>query len=203
MSLQYNALNRRMLKRIIFLTIITVISTKLSIAGTVQLDTTFNGTGYRIQQIGAQDGSIVQSVALQDVGKIVLGGYLLGGSGPYDFHALRVNTNGSLDTSFDGDGILTTNLGPFDTARKTLIQPDGKILLGGDRYAGNTNTDFAITRYNDNGSLDNTFDGNGIAAPTVSGFSDERCYDMALQPDGKIVMVGTTSPWVDILQLCV
>ena len=94
---------------------------------------------------------------------------------------------------FDGDGYAITTVNNFDRGDTLLFQPDGKILLSGECYSGNSNDNFTVLRYNTNGTLDNTFDGNGIATPPVNGFSDEHSYDMGLQTDGKIVMVGTTA----------
>ena len=105
---------------------------------------------------------------------------------------MRLNTNGTLDTGFDMDGFVITTVANFNRGDTTLIQPDGKILLGGERYFGTSNNDFTILRYNTDGTLDNTFDSDGVASPAQNGFSDDHGYDMALQPDGKIVMVGST-----------
>jgi uncharacterized delta-60 repeat protein len=161
-------------------------------AGVVTLDTTFNSTGYQVQNFGTA-GALAESMVIQPDGRIVLGGYTWGVAGPTDFAAMRYNPDGTLDMNFDGDGKVSTNLGPFDTARVVLVQPDGKILLGGDRYAGETNYDFAVVRYNPDGSLDNSFDFNGLVVTNRSAFSRERGYGMVLQPDGKILIVGTTA----------
>ncbi|MGC2237791.1 MAG: FG-GAP-like repeat-containing protein [Pyrinomonadaceae bacterium] len=164
----------------------------LANAGRVSLDTTFNGTGYRVQTITA-GGSVGESLGIGSDGKIVLGGWTIG-TALYDrFAAMRVNPTGTLDTGFDSDGFVITAVGNFDRGDTLLVQPDGKTLLSGDRYFGSSNDDFTILRYNTDGTLDNSFDGNGVAAPVVNGFSDEHCYDMALQPDGKIILVGTTA----------
>jgi uncharacterized delta-60 repeat protein len=161
-------------------------------AGTVSLDPTFNGTGYRIQSISSE-GAIGESVAVQSDGKIVLGGWTLSIAVYGSFAAMRVNANGTLDSTFNNDGLVTSAVNNFNRGDTLLMQPDGKILLGGDAYSGDSNDNFTILRYNTNGFLDTTFDGNGVATHNVSGFSDEHSYDMALQPDGKIVMVGTTA----------
>ncbi len=174
------------------------VSVNTAFAGIVTLDTTFNNSGYRHQNLSS-NGSIAESVAIQPDGKIIAGGWTFS-SGPGDFVSVRVNANGSLDTSYNSNGIVLSNFGPFDRGDTILIQPDGKILFGGERYSGFTNNDFAIARYNPNGSLDNSFDGNGLAAPVINGFSDEYCYDMSLQNDGKIVMVGSTAPSTTIGQ---
>ncbi len=161
--------------------------------GTVVLDTTFNGIGYRLQTVNSE-GSQGTSLAIQPDGKIFLGGWVYV-SGLTDYMALKFNPNGTFDTSFDTDGIATTNLGPVDLAKTIRIQADGKILLGGNRFgSAGTNDDFGFVRYNTNGTLDNSFDANGIFAPNINGFSAENLYDMTLQPDGNIVAVGTTAP---------
>ncbi len=193
MLFQYTFHNVNMLKRIIFLTLITVFSTTFLIAGTLQLDTTFNGTGYQIQQISG-NGSGIRSIALQSDGKIVLAGNtgpVFGVSALADFSVLRVNSAGILDSSFDQDGIVTTNIGTTDSARKVVIQPDGKILVGGDAYTNGNFYHCAVARYNTDGTLDDSFDFDGIAIPKVG--NQDRCNDIVLQPDGKILMVGVTS----------
>ena len=78
---------------------------------------------------------------------------------------MRYNVNGSLDTTFSGDGVVTTDLGSnFDQAYSVTLQSDGKILVAG-YYNGaaspNFNYDFALVRYNADGTLDTSF--NGIA----------------------------------------
>jgi uncharacterized delta-60 repeat protein len=183
-------------RTILFLLALSL-STILTIAGPVTLDTSFNTTGYRVQFL-ISDGSVGESVAFQPDGKIVLGGWTRSIALWGSFAVMRLNTNGGLDSSFDGDGIAITTVANFNRGDTIRIQPDGKILLAGNRYFGNTNNDFTMLRYNLDGTLDNTFDGNGIAAPNTSGFWDDYAYDMALQPDGKLVLVGTTAPTTTI-----
>lgn len=80
----------------------------------------------------------------------------------------RYNTNGSLDTTFDGDGKVTTAIGTSDDiGRSAALQTDGKIVVAGSTSTGGTNSDFALVRYNTNGSLDTSFDGDGkVTTPT-------------------------------------
>jgi len=101
----------------------------------------------------------------------------------------RYNTNGSSDTSFDGDGMLTTDFGSSgDVAYSGAILSDGKIVVAG--YAGNgTDIDFALARYNTNGSLDTSFDGDGKLITAV-GTSFSRASSVAIQADDKIVAFG-------------
>ena len=110
-----------------------------------------------------------------------------------DFGLLRLNTNGTLDTSFDGDGkLLTDYIGSEDYAAAIAIQPDGKIVTGGAVHFGGSNYDFALIRYHPNGALDTTFDGDGkISHQFGPGHDDIR--DIVLQPDGRIVCVGNTN----------
>jgi uncharacterized delta-60 repeat protein len=111
----------------------------------------------------------------------------MAGSNNGDFAVARYNTNGSLDTTFDGDGKVTTVLSTStNEAEAVAIQSDGKLVV-----AGSNNGDFAVVRYNGNGSLDTTFDGDGIVTTAIS-TSDDRANGVALQSDGKIVVAGST-----------
>ncbi len=157
-------------------------------AGTVSLDPTFNNTGYRIQSVDP-DGEFGRSIGIQSDGKIVLGGWTLGAALYDRFAAMRLNSDGMLDTSFSGDGIVTTAYSNFNQVEKLLIQSNGRIILGGTRYFGQN--DFAMIRYTTDGSLDTSFDGDGGAASPIDGNSEDFGKDMALQLDGKIVMVGS------------
>ena len=100
--------------------------------------------------------------------------------------------SGSLDPSFDTDGIVTTPIGSSDAfGRSIAIQSDGKIVVAG--YSDNGTQDvFAITRYNTNGSLDSTFNTDGIVN-TAIGTSGNRAHALAIQNDGKIVAAGYAS----------
>ncbi len=103
----------------------------------------------------------------------------------------RLNANGTLDTSFDGDGkrILAIGSGT-ESGRSVAIQNDGKIVIGGYNYNG-SNDDFVVVRLTSSGALDSTFDGDGIANVPI--LVSDLGFDMALQPDGKIVMAGAIS----------
>ena len=105
------------------------------------------------------------SVAIQSDGKIVAAGYSYNGSNN-DFALVRYNTDGSLDTSFDSDGKVTTAIGSGnDYAYSVAIQSDGKIVAAG-QYNG-SNDDFALVRYNTDGSLDTNFDSDGKVTTAI------------------------------------
>src|SRR5262245_57031522 len=97
--------------------------------------------------------------------------------------------DGSLDLTFDTDGKVTKPVGGIiDQGRATVIQPDGKILVAG--YSSNgSNNDMSVVRFDTNGALDNSFDTDGKVITDFAGMDDEA-YAIALQTDGKIVVVG-------------
>jgi uncharacterized delta-60 repeat protein len=151
------------------------------------LDTSFGSSGKVIQPIGSSN-DYGYSLAIQSDGKILLGGYCDGGSNS-DFCIARFNSNGTLDTSFGSIGKVIQPIGSSDDKGYSLaIQPDGKILFGG--YCSNgSNNDFCIARFNSDGTLDTTFGSSGKVIQPI-GFWDDFGRSLAIQPDGKILLVG-------------
>jgi uncharacterized delta-60 repeat protein len=145
------------------------------------LDTSFSGDGKQTTDFGSS-GDRAHGVAIQADGKIVAAGESLGGSG-FDFALARYNSNGSLDTSFSGDGKQTTDSGGSEAASGVKLQSDGKIVA-----VGSDDADFALARYNPNGSLDTTFSGDGKQTTDFGGSDGAR--GVALQADDKIVAAG-------------
>ena len=146
------------------------------------LDPSFNGTGRAVETEGDAQG-----VAIQADGKIVVVGSIFT-TPTVDFKVVRYNSNGTLDTSFDQDGIVVTSVREAtDVAYSVAIQTDGKLVVSG-RSDSNPVfvTSFAIVRYNTNGSLDNTFDSDGKVI--VPGPGNAITDSIAIQPDGKIVV---------------
>ena len=154
------------------------------------LDPSFNGNGKVTTAIG-NGGDVGNSVAVQPDGKIVVGGSSLNGSTPH-FALVRYNPNGSLDLSFNGTGKVTTAIGNSSSEGRSLaVQPDGKIIVAGYSYNGGNYEDFALVRYNPNGSLDPSFNGTGKVT-TAIGNSSDIGHSVAVQPDGKIVIAGSS-----------
>jgi len=155
------------------------------------LDTTFGSSGVLTTSVGIY-GTSAASIKIQSDGKIVVGGTAAGAFlGKTDVALVRYNTNGSLDNTFDFDGMLTTDLGSiYDYGESIAIQSDGKIILAGFTING-SDADIALVRYNTNGSLDNTFDFDGKVISHF-GSGKNECYSVAIQSDGKIVAVGNT-----------
>jgi len=127
-------------------------------------------------------------VAIQADGKIVVAG---SSGSPRDFALARYNPDGSLDTSFDVDGRVTTDFGGDDSGAAVAIQSDGKIVVAG---TGGP-VDFALARYNADGSLDTGFSGDGRLTTDFLG-SNDVATGIALQSDGKIVAVGEALPFL-------
>ena len=98
--------------------------------------------------------------------------------------------DGDLDAGFAGTGKTTTAIAfGFDMGSSVAVQPDGKILVGGTAWDDNFETVFAVARYNSNGTLDGTF-GSGGKVRVFDFFNWGNKVDIALQADGKIVLVG-------------
>ena len=108
-----------------------------------------------------------------------------------DFSVVRYHANGTLDTSFSGDGKAAVDFaGKSDHGEGVAVQPDGKIIVAGSATLDNYDRDFGLARFNDDGTLDTTFGVNGKVTTDVGSY--DYAYDVALQRDGKIVVSGTS-----------
>lgn len=141
-------------------------------------DSAFGGDGIVTADPSPEPGEAgggAYAMALQPDGRIVVGGDV--GTTRFDFSLMRFLTDGTLDTSFDGDGMVRTDFGDYETVHGLAVQSDGKIVAAG----GDT-----MARYLANGALDTGFDGDGKV--TVTG---GVAWDLALQTsDGRIVLAG-------------
>jgi uncharacterized delta-60 repeat protein len=134
--------------------------------------------------------SIIRSIAIQPDDRIVVGGYA--DTTTTDFALARYNSDGRLDTSFGGDGKVTTDfLGDWDDIFSILIQPDGKIVAAGRAYDQQQYWHTAVARYNSDGTLDANFASSGKTTIDFSG-SDSYAHSLVMQPDGRLVIVGGT-----------
>jgi len=151
------------------------------------LDSGFGTGGRVITDFGNEDNS-AEALAIQQDGKIVIAGE---SSGPTsdDFGVARYNTNGTPDTSFSGDGLATTEFdGNKDEAHAVAIQIDGKIVAAGVANR-DVSGDFALARYNTNGSPDTLFGTNGHLTTDFASGADEA-YALAIQTDSMILVAG-------------
>jgi len=165
------------------------------------LDTTFGSPatpGKVLTDFGNAD--IAYAVAVQPDGKIVAAGNAMTTGSGLDFAVARYNSDGTLDTTFGQSstpGKVTTMFSAdSDTASALLLQADGKILVGGDCYQGasGTGVDFALARYNADGTLDATFGTGGKVTTALAQFSGrDSIYALALQTiagEARIVAAG-------------
>ena len=131
----------------------------------------------------------VLGMAIQRDGKVVAVGYAKTTTGD-DWGVARYNSDGSLDASFGKGGKVTTDFANnFDTASGAAIQSDGRIVVGGFAVNPNTEFDFALVRYNSDGSLDTSF-GKGGKVTTDFANSSDNAPSVAIQSDGKIIAIG-------------
>ena len=161
------------------------------------LDNTFGSRG-KVRTDFPGLAAVASAVVIQPDGKIVVAG----GAFPLftfagNFELVRYNSNGSLDTTFGNGGIVTTNFPQGSYAFALALQPDGKIIAAGTVFVNfnpgdQSNTDFALARYNSNGTPDTTF-GNGGQVTTDFGGLEDDAFSILIQPDGKIVAVGSAN----------
>ena len=151
------------------------------------LDPTFGSNGVVLTPFLA-----ARSLALAPDGRIVVAGGASDPANPGGFFAVaRFLKNGALDASFDGDGWNTTDLAGFDeSAAAVSVQLDGKVLAAGTSANPDFSLDFALLRYNADGTDDWTFGTLGRVITDFAGRSD-GARGIALQPDGKIVLAGS------------
>ncbi len=167
---------------------------RFNIDGT--LDSSFANGGSAVLPMAHE----IFGLAIQPDGKsVVVGSVLLGCC--LNILVTRFSSDGALDTSFGGDGIITTGytaedqplvpsaLGWHAVASDIAIQADGKLIVSG--YAFYDGYSARLLRYNSDGSLDSSFDSDGIAWLS----SMYRGQSVALQTDGRIVAAGTSRIW--------
>jgi uncharacterized delta-60 repeat protein len=161
------------------------------------LDNTFGSRG-RVRTDFPGLAAVPSSVVIQADGKIVVAG----GAFPLftfagNFEVVRYNRNGSLDTSFGAGGIVTTTFPEGSYAFDVALQPDGKIIAAGTVFVDfnpgdQSDTDFALARYNPDGTPDATFGNGGQVMTDFVGMEDDA-FSVLIQPDGKIVAVGSAN----------
>ncbi|MEW6194356.1 MAG: T9SS type A sorting domain-containing protein [Bacteroidota bacterium] len=161
------------------------------------VDGTFGGVGF-VEMNLVRGSGYPTNVSQQSDGK-----FLIGGTAFIDgekFSLVRFNQNGSIDPTLDYDGVAydRTDLNTFNYSTSMAIQSDNKIIVGGYSKINIYTYDFMLTRFNTDGSIDNTFGNNGIVTTDINSRND-YLEDIKLQSDHKIVGVGysntgTTTP---------
>jgi uncharacterized delta-60 repeat protein len=151
------------------------------------LDTTFGGDG-RVTTNFTTGDDVAAGVAIQANGKIVAAGTAFADCGCNRFALARFNTDGTLDTTFNADGRVTTPFAFGGHANAVAIAANGKIVAAG---WSSELARFAVARYTPDGSLDSGFSANGKVAVSM-GRGETGATGVAIQANGKIVAVGFT-----------
>ncbi len=146
-------------------------------------DTNFDGDGIVLNSL--LNGTV--AVAVQTDGKILVAGNSFNGNEDY-FSVIRLNSNGSLDSAFGSNGKAAVSFGLIDFLSDMVLQSDGKIVLVGNADLSSSNPYPALLRFNSNGTLDNTFDGDGKVTTRIAGLGAKS---VTTQPDGKILVGGS------------
>ena len=158
-----------------------------------RLDATFDSDGKVLTDFFSGPSESINDIAIQADGKIVAAGSASanGTGNQFQFALARYNTNGSLDSKFDGDGRLLTNFtnSSSESINDVAIQPDGRIVAAGFAYV-NSHFQFAVARYNPNGKLDTSFDGDGKLLTNLFATDEEFANALTIQSDGKIIAAG-------------
>lgn len=156
-----------------------------------QLDPSFGAGGTVVTEFPSSYAG-AHAVAVQADGRIVAAGFAHTNDSIFsDFALTRYDSSGALDPTFGTGGRVRTDFGGrFDEALAVAVQPDGRIVVAGSSSDA-TGSDMAVARYNSDGILDTSFEGDGMA---LVDFGDEAsARAVALQPDGKIVLAGGVS----------
>src|SRR5206468_3909759 len=154
------------------------------------LDTSLNSNGTITTAVGKGTWK-GEGVALQEDGKIVVVGYSFNAGGQSCFTLLRYSADGSLDTSFADSGKVVTSVAKNGSADSVAMQGDGKIVVAGNSFIDGGNNDFAVVRYNANGTLDTTFNQTGKATSDFG--AHDLGHSVVVHGDGRIVVAGYTT----------
>ncbi len=150
------------------------------------LDNTYGSSGKIVESLSTAD-DLATALALQPDGKIVVTGYTWNGTNS-DIALLRYATDGTLDNTFGTGGVTKLDISSSDNYGYALaLQTDGKIVVTGTTAAGTG--DYSVSRFNANGTVDNTFGTNGSVITDFNGLNDES-YAVIIQTNGKIVAAG-------------
>ncbi|SEM14231.1 delta-60 repeat domain-containing protein/Por secretion system C-terminal sorting domain-containing protein [Chryseobacterium taichungense] len=165
------------------------------------IDTTFGSNGYfNLDMSGLGYNNFARTVELQPDGKIILGGavaqYINGDN--YYFGVLRLNGNGTVDTTFGNQGksifSMSSSSSTINQIKDIALQADGKIIVAG-TYYNSPSTDFAVARLNTDGSLDSDFSNDGkvlIGFTYNSNINYDEAYRIKILNDSRILIGGKT-----------
>lgn len=152
------------------------------------VDGTFGVSGVRTVDFGGS-GDFADTIRAHPVGGFIVAGSYENGTSTVDFAIARLDANGSLDTSFSGDGKATVDFGNVDKCYDAAVQADGKVVMVGTTVVGG-NTQMALTRLNADGSLDTGFGASGKITINPGVQPGAFLTSVGLLSDGRIVAAG-------------
>ena len=161
-------------------TITRAVVARYTVAGS--LDTSFNTTGVQTTLVGSRTEG--RALEIQSDGKIIVSGYAI--QSQTDLILIRYNTDGSLDTTFNGVGFVTTSAGSGAMVNSVKIKSDGNIVVGGSCIINTAQ--FVVAQYSSAGTLDVLFGSSGVTTTEIG--SNASLAQIALQSDGKIIAAG-------------
>ena len=166
------------------------------------LDISFGTSGMVTTAIGVGD-DVLKSMVLQPDGKVIVAGYTNNGS-IYFFAVARYNSDGTLDTTFNGNGKVMTDFGGgsnrYSYGYAVALQSDGKIVAAGISSTDSSRNNAAVVRYNSDGSLDTSFGPSGTGMVVTQGTGNIDGSSVAVQADGKIVVAGYANGGFGVLR---
>jgi uncharacterized delta-60 repeat protein len=160
-------------------------------------DTTFSGDGFALTNFNSTESESVTAVAIDSEQRIVVAGTADG-----QFALARYNNDGSLDPNFDGDGkVLTSFPGTTGAIAAGIAIDGGKIVVAGSATPSGSNEQFAVARYNSNGTLDSTFSGDGLKLIDFMSTPREVATAVAIDGLGRIVVAGRADDFLNHYQI--
>jgi uncharacterized delta-60 repeat protein len=156
-------------------------------------DPVFGGGDGKVTTDLSAGKDFANAVVLQSDGKIIVGGLAAVSGSRASFELIRYENDGSLDTTFSGNGKLTTNFTPRDdSVQGIVVRSDQDIVAGGIAGSGSSNAKFALAYYHPGGTLDPSFGGDGKVTTDITAGYD-AAWDLAIRPDDKVVAGGEAS----------
>jgi uncharacterized delta-60 repeat protein len=153
------------------------------------LDTTFGTDGIATTSLGGTDDEATDAALLSDGGFVAVGHSDVHGIPDTGFGVARYTADGHPAPGFGASGFVTTDLtGHAHLAQAVAVQPDGKIVAVGEAQTTLIDFDFAVVRYNPDGTLDRTFGGDGTV---VGDIGTNFVSGLALTPGGTILVAGS------------
>ena len=175
-----------------------IASTGPALAAPGDSDLSFGTAGIAVAKVGTFPGvgsEEVRDLLIQPDGKLLAVGRTLTPNGAFSQTALaRFNPDGTLDQTFGEGGKAVRSMGGYgDVAVAACLQSDGKIIVAGSVSEANGRGHYAVARLNSDGSFDSTFSDDGVTTITIrAGAAGEQATAIGIQPDGKIVVAGTS-----------